>query len=264
MSLAPVPDPSPEDDESLDETYELDSAGGRMSFLEHLDELRRRLIISVAALLAGFLIAFGFISPIFDFIMRPLQEILPDGGRLVYTEPAEAFLLYIKIAALAGLMLAIPVVLYQLWCFVAPGLYSREKRFAIPFVLRGSIGSLFGHVCFQNPSWTRRWKGSLHLCVGPPGNFRRASSGPCRNPQKQPNGFGHLPPTTRARSTPSTAHSTEARPAAGAPEYPVFQSPGRGLGDEPGGSLATVQSGTAPSTAADPTGWAAAPRSRFG
>lgn len=158
MSLAPVPDPSPEDDESLDETNELDSTGGRMSFLEHLDELRRRLVLSVAALLVGFLIAFGFISPIFDFIMRPLQEILPDGGRLVYTEPAEAFLLYIKIAALAGLMLAIPVVLYQLWCFVAPGLYSREKRFAIPFVFFASAffvgGAMFSHFLLFPWAWS--------------------------------------------------------------------------------------------------------------
>ncbi len=158
MSLVPVPDPTPEDDEKLGKTDESDNSGGKMSFLEHLDELRRRLIISVASLLVGFLIAFAFISPIFEFIMRPLQEILPDGGRLVYTEPAEAFLLYIKIAALAGLILAIPVILYQLWRFIAPGLYAREKRFAIPFVFFASsffiLGTLFSHYLLFPWAWS--------------------------------------------------------------------------------------------------------------
>jgi len=158
MALVPVPDPEPEDDEKLDAGDEFDTSGGKMSFLEHLDELRKRLVISVLALLVGFLVAFSVISPIFDFIMRPLQEILPDGGRLVYTEPAEAFLLYIKIAALAGLMLAIPVVLYQLWRFVAPGLYAREKRFAIPFVFFASAffigGALFAHFLLFPWAWS--------------------------------------------------------------------------------------------------------------
>ena len=167
MSLVPFPDPTSEDDESQGDVDELDSSGGKMSFLEHLDELRNRLITSVVALLVGFLVAFLFtwptgipgwpVSPVFEFIMRPLQEILPNGGRLVYTEPAEAFLLYIKIAALAGLILAIPVVLYQLWRFVAPGLYAREKRFAIPFVLFASIffvtGALFSHYMLFPWAW---------------------------------------------------------------------------------------------------------------
>ena len=155
MSLVPVPDPDA--DEPLDDA-ELDETGGRMSFLEHLDELRKRLLISVAALLGGFLAAFAVISYIFEFIMRPLQEILPDGGRLVYTEPTEAFFLYIKIAALAGLVLAIPIILYQMWQFVAPGLYAREKKFAIPFVFFASVffvgGALFSHYMLFPWAWT--------------------------------------------------------------------------------------------------------------
>ena len=155
MSLVPVPDPDA--DEPLDDA-ELDETGGRMSFLEHLDELRKRLLISVAALLGGFLAAFSVISYIFEFIMRPLQEILPEGGRLVYTEPTEAFFLYIKIAALAGLVLAIPIILYQMWRFVAPGLYAREKKFAIPFVFFASAffvgGALFSHYMLFPWAWT--------------------------------------------------------------------------------------------------------------
>ena len=156
MSLVPVPDPA--DDEPLGGDAEFDETGGRMSFLEHLDELRKRLLISVAALLGGFLAAFAVISYIFEFIMRPLQEILPEGGRLVYTEPTEAFFLYIKIAALAGLILAIPIILYQMWRFVAPGLYAREKKFAIPFVFFASVffvgGALFSHYMLFPWAWT--------------------------------------------------------------------------------------------------------------
>ena len=163
MALAQFPAPDPGGDpreqrERIEDAAELDAAGGKMSFLEHLDELRKRLIISVAALLAGFLIAFAFIARIFEFIMRPLQQILPDGGRLVYTEPTEAFFLYIKIAALAGLVMAVPVVLHQLWQFVAPGLYAREKKFAIPFVFFASLffvgGALFSHFLLFPWAWS--------------------------------------------------------------------------------------------------------------
>ena len=161
MSALPVPgatDPDHQDpvDEQPDED-ELDGADGRMSFLDHLDELRKRLVISVTAVFVGFLIAFALISPIFEFIMRPLQEILPDDGQLVYTEPTEAFFLYIKIAALVGLIMAIPVVLWQLWLFVAPGLYGHEKKFAIPFVTLSSLffigGCLFSHYLLFPIAW---------------------------------------------------------------------------------------------------------------
>lgn len=128
-----------------------------MSFLEHLDELRTRLTVSALALLAGFLIAFAFSSYVFDFIMRPLQETLPPGGQLIYTEPAEAFLLYLKIAALAGAILAAPVVTWQLWLFIAPGLYAKEKRYAIPFVLMSSVffigGAAFSHYMVFPFAW---------------------------------------------------------------------------------------------------------------
>ena len=128
-----------------------------MSFLEHLDELRTRLTVSALALLGGFLVAFAFSGYVFDFIMRPLQEALPPGGQLVYTEPAEAFLLYLKIAALAGTVLAAPIVMWQLWLFIAPGLYTNEKRYAIPFVLLSSVffvsGAAFSHYLVFPFAW---------------------------------------------------------------------------------------------------------------
>jgi sec-independent protein translocase protein TatC len=144
-AAAPAPPPDEDDD------------GARMSFLDHLDELRRRLIVSAAAVFVGFLVAFAFINRIFAFIMRPLQQILPEGGKLMYTEPAEAFLLYMKVAALVGLLLAAPVVLWQLWLFIAPGLYANEKRFAIPFVLFSTFfflaGALFSHYMVFPWAW---------------------------------------------------------------------------------------------------------------
>ena len=162
MSLVPFPEPSaPEPDvgpvvDPPDEEAS-DSGSGRMSFLDHLDELRKRLVISIVSLIVGILLMFGFIDPIFEFIMRPLQEMLPNDGTLVFTEPTEAFFLYIKVAALAGLIVATPVILAQVWLFVAPGLYAHEKRFAIPFVTLATAffigGALFAHYILFPVAW---------------------------------------------------------------------------------------------------------------
>ena len=115
-----------------------------MSFLEHLDELRTRLTVSALALLGGFLVAFALSGYVFDFIMRPLQDALPPGGQLVYTEPAEAFLLDLKIAALVGAVLASPYLLWQLWGLLAPALGVRARRVAVGFVFFSTLLFLFG------------------------------------------------------------------------------------------------------------------------
>jgi sec-independent protein translocase protein TatC len=155
MALVPFPSASPGDDEDPD-TFE--DASGKMSFLEHLDELRKRLIYVVYSLIFGCVIAFIFISKIFDFIMRPLQEMLPAGGTLIFTSGAEPFMLYIKIGFLAGIFISSPLILWQLWKFIAPGLYSHEKKFAIPFVMMSTVffvaGGLFAH--YLAFPWT--WK----------------------------------------------------------------------------------------------------------
>ena len=151
---APYDDPDEPDDLAADD----EEAGGKMSFLEHLDELRRRLVVSIVSVLAGFLlVAVFFIDQIFAFVMKPLQAILPHGGKLIYTEPTEAFMLQLKVAALAGLILAAPVVMWQVWLFVAPGLYAREKRFALPFVVFSSLffigGAAFSHYVVFPTAW---------------------------------------------------------------------------------------------------------------
>jgi sec-independent protein translocase protein TatC len=167
MALVPFPKggpkPVPEDDldaPDLDERDDLDTeddAGGKMSFLEHLDELRRRIIRAVLALAVGFAICCFFIPQIFDFIMRPMQAMLPPGGTLVFTDPTEAFVLYIKMAAIAGLILSSPAIFMQVWLFVAPGLYSHEKKWAIPFVLMSTIffvgGAAFAHYVVFPLTW---------------------------------------------------------------------------------------------------------------
>lgn len=117
---------------------------GKMSFLEHLDELRKRLIYAVISLGVGVALSFAFIDRVFTFIFRPMQRLLPPGSTLIYTEPTEAFTLYLQIALLTGLVLSAPAIMWQVWLFIAPGLYSHEKRFAIPFVLLSTIGFLGG------------------------------------------------------------------------------------------------------------------------
>ncbi len=132
-------------------------AAWTMSMLEHLDDLRKRLVVSSVAIIVGVLVAFAFIEPLSAFFLRPLQEMLPAGGRLIFTEPTEAFLVYVKIAGLAGLGLAAPVVFHQLWLFVAPGLYAREKKLAIPFVALSTLGfigwALFSHFAVFPVAW---------------------------------------------------------------------------------------------------------------
>ena len=150
MALVPFPHKAPlsvPDDDLLDrdDVDGIDEdAAGKMSFLDHLDELRKRIIWAVVAVFAGVIVAFFFIGDIFNFIMKPLQAMLPPGGTLIYTDPSEAFMLNIKIALIAGLILASPAVFAQLWLFIAPGLYSHEKKWAIPFIILSSLGFVGG------------------------------------------------------------------------------------------------------------------------
>lgn len=145
MALVPFPGtqvgaykPLPDDDD------EDALAGGKMSFLEHLDELRRRIVNSCIAIGVGVVLTFAFIQRIFDFLLAPTRSALPAGVKLIYTQPGEAFSLYVTVALIAGVVVAAPFIMFQVWMFIAPGLYSNEKRMAIPFVLFTTIGFLLG------------------------------------------------------------------------------------------------------------------------
>jgi sec-independent protein translocase protein TatC len=159
MALVPFPNkaqqPSPDDDRDWEDEEE--SAGGKMSFLEHLDELRKRIIWALVAVVGGFAIACLFLNPLFNFIMGPMTAALPKGQTLIYTEPTEALMLYLKMAVLAGLLIASPGVMSQVWLFVAPGLYAHEKKMAIPFVLMSSaffiLGAAFSHYIVFPLTW---------------------------------------------------------------------------------------------------------------
>jgi hypothetical protein len=133
-ALKPLPDD--DDDDPL--------VGGKMSFLEHLDELRKRIVNACIAVGVGVLLTFAFIQKIFDFLLAPTRSALPPGVKLIYTQPGEAFSLYVTVALIAGVVVAGPFIMFQVWMFIAPGLYSNEKRMAIPFVVFTTVGFLLG------------------------------------------------------------------------------------------------------------------------
>jgi sec-independent protein translocase protein TatC len=125
----------------------------KMTFLEHLEELRQRLVRALIYLALGFAACWGFHEEIFHFLTQPMRR----GGfkdQFIFTGPAEALMLYMKMAFFVGIFLASPYVLWELWGFIAPGLHKHEKSWAVPFVGMGStffaLGAAFGH-CFLFP-----------------------------------------------------------------------------------------------------------------
>src|SRR5271157_5997332 len=116
----------------------------RMTLLEHLEELRRRIAWSIAAVLVGFFLCWGFAEKIFGLIARPITRFLAPGDKLAFTGLVDPFMLYMKVALLAGIFLASPVVLYQLWLFVVPALYRRERRAVLPFIFITTVFFLAG------------------------------------------------------------------------------------------------------------------------
>ncbi len=106
----------------------------KLPFTAHLEELRQRLIKSALAVIAGFAACYGVSGRLFSFFVQPLLEALPEGSHLAMIRVQEGFLTHLKMALLGGVLLASPVILYQAWKFVAPGLYPHEKRYVWPFV----------------------------------------------------------------------------------------------------------------------------------
>jgi len=121
----------------------------KMSFLDHLEELRKRLLISFAAIGAGFLVCWAYADRIYAELEKPLTAFLAPGDRLAYTRLTAPFFLYMKMAFFAGLFVASPIILLQLWLFISPGLYKRERRYAVPFIIFASFfficGGYFGY-----------------------------------------------------------------------------------------------------------------------
>jgi len=123
-----------------------------MPLLAHLEELRKRIIFSILGVLVGFISCWSFADRIFGLVQQPLIQALRHhglSGGLVYLNPTEPFSLYLQVGLVAGLFAACPFVFYQLWLFIAPGLYRNEKRYALPFLLSTvslfAAGGLFGY-----------------------------------------------------------------------------------------------------------------------
>lgn len=121
----------------------------KMPFMNHLEELRSRLVKSFVAIGVGFVAAYGFKEQLFELLTRPLIEVMGESDKLIFTGLPEAFFTYLKVAFLAGVGVAAPVLLYQFWMFVAPGLYRQEKRLLMPVVVLSTFfflgGAMFGY-----------------------------------------------------------------------------------------------------------------------
>jgi sec-independent protein translocase protein TatC len=116
-------------------------AEGKMPFLEHLGELRDRIVRALVAILIGLVIAFPFSARTVDWLARPIQQ---TGNTLVFLAVTEAFWVQMKVALFLALFIAAPAILYQVWAFIAPGLYAHERKYAAPFVIIGSLMFIAG------------------------------------------------------------------------------------------------------------------------
>lgn len=147
----------PEEDREDQLEDEEDELGGRMTFLEHLDELRRRILYSLIAVIVVFLAVFYFHEQIFEFLAQPIYA--ANGGRkLTYTKPTDPFVIYLKVSFVVAIFFSAPVILTQVWLFIAPGLYRREKAYFLPFLLGSTslfvLGGMFAYYLVMVPSLT--------------------------------------------------------------------------------------------------------------
>ncbi|MCX5908881.1 MAG: twin-arginine translocase subunit TatC [Deltaproteobacteria bacterium] len=121
-------------------------ADKKLPLTAHLEELRKRLIYAFLAIGIAFGICYAFIREIVEFLMAPLVQALPKGSTLVFTAVPEAFFTYLKAAFLAGIFFAAPFALYQIWAFISPGLYEREKKYVLPYIFVSSAFFLAGAI----------------------------------------------------------------------------------------------------------------------
>ena len=115
-----------------------------MGFFEHLEEFRRRLIVCLIAVFVAFLACWNWAPQIFEFLAAPVRRVLPPGQNLSYTTLTEPFLMYFRVAMFAGIIAASPILLWQLWLFIAPALYRNETRYVWPFIFAGVFFFLAG------------------------------------------------------------------------------------------------------------------------
>jgi sec-independent protein translocase protein TatC len=140
--------PQKESDENA--ASEEDKADKEMHLVDHLEELRDRLVRVVASVFVGFLACYGFAEELFNILLAPLTPLLPEGSTLIFTSLPEGFFTYVKLSAVAGIFVASPYIFYQIWQFTAPALYEHERKFLIPIALISSLffsaGAVFGYM----------------------------------------------------------------------------------------------------------------------
>ena len=121
----------------------------KVPFTAHLEELRNRLIVSFIAVGIGFFLCYGFKERLFEILTAPVISVMGEGEKLIFTSLPEAFFTYLKVSLLSGIMVSSPVVIYEFWMFVAPGLYKKERRMLFPIILLSTFfftgGALFGY-----------------------------------------------------------------------------------------------------------------------
>ncbi len=129
----------------MSDTDEVENSAAPL--IEHLAELRTRILYCIYALLAAVLVVFFFADPLLDFLVRPLAKILVEYGQestLIFTAPQEKFFAFFRISFIGGFMVAFPVVAFQMWRFVAPGLYKNEQGAFLPFIIASPLLFLLG------------------------------------------------------------------------------------------------------------------------
>jgi sec-independent protein translocase protein TatC len=125
------------------------NSDGKMSLLEHLDELRKRLLKTVIGFAVAFAVCWAFVDQLVELLVAPIRKHMFEGGEIVFINLTEPFTIYMKASALAALFVSAPWILYQLWAFVSPALHPRERRLVVPFLLFGTVfflgGGYFGY-----------------------------------------------------------------------------------------------------------------------
>lgn len=136
-------------DDYEEEEEEEEEEESPMTLVQHLDELRKRLKYICFAVIVGCLACYGFAEELFNILVAPMVKFMPEGSSFIFTAPQEAFVTYMKVAALAGVFLTSPFIFYQIWAFVAPGLYDEERKYIVPFAIFSAIffvgGGLFAY-----------------------------------------------------------------------------------------------------------------------
>ncbi len=144
-----TPVPKKKDSEEEEDEEEFEDGEEPMSLMGHLNELRRRLFRMVIIVILGFVAFYGVAEYLYAYLSAPLQAQLPEGSKLIYTSPAGAFFTYMKVALVASLFGTSPITFYQVWAFIAPGLYKEEKRAVLPLAFFSSVFFIAGAAfCF--------------------------------------------------------------------------------------------------------------------